>query len=106
MTARDRIYVEILRFALPQMRDAAEAGMVKYCAIEAEHIHNIPSLIGESNENRHTYYLNVERAYYLERVDTQLPLVQMLLRRYRELWSELEAIAAAVGESADDKVQP
>ncbi len=95
MTERDRIYIEILGFALPQIRNAAQAGLVEYCAVEADHIHNLPSLIGESNELRHAYYLDAEREWYLERVDRTLPHVQWLLRRYAELWSELESLKNA-----------
>ncbi len=37
-------------------------------AIEAEHLHNIPTLIGEENKHRHAYYLDAERGLYEARL--------------------------------------
>jgi len=39
---------------------------MELCAIEADHLHNIPSLLYETNEERHLYYIEAERAGYLE----------------------------------------
>jgi len=36
--------------------------------IEADHLHNIPTLLGESNEHRHVYYILQERGVYLQRL--------------------------------------
>ena len=56
MTERDTIYVQILHFGLERIRDLAMFGHVEYYAVESEHLHNIPSLIGETNEQRHKFY--------------------------------------------------
>lgn len=90
VNTRDRAYLDILAFGLNRLRDAALAGRVDYCAIESEHLHNIPSLIGEQNEERHRYYLQQERPLYLGRVDKTIPGVDFILARYAELWSILE----------------
>ena len=92
MTDRDPVYVQILHFAVTQIRDTGRAGLTSYCAIEMDHIHNLPSLIGEPNDRRHLYYFNIERTEYLERVDRTLPHVQFLLRRYAELWNGLDSL--------------
>ena len=89
MTERDKIYASILGFGLSHLRDAARLGLVEYCAIEADHLHNVPSLIGETNELRHRYYFEKEREHYLERVDRSVLRVDFVLARYEELWSEL-----------------
>lgn len=94
MTERDLIYVEILRFGLISLRNHAVPGGFDYCAIEAEHLHEVPSLIGEVNEGRHEYYLRGHRQYYLERIDQSEESLGFVLRRYHELWPELEAIHA------------
>ena len=94
MDERDEIYVQILHFALMVLHNHPKAEHAGYCAIEVEHIHNIPSLIGESNEHRHAYYLRAERGLYLERVDRSLSGVKFLLNRYAELWSRLEALSS------------
>lgn len=93
---RDRIYLDILRWGLVKIRDAAAMGWVSYCGVEAEHLHNIPSLLGETNEHRHIYYLDTEKSLYLERVDRTLPGVDFTLRRYDSLWQELEAFRTIV----------
>ena len=64
MTERDKAYLAILCFGLQRIRDAAEQGYTAYCAVEADHLHNIPSLIGEKNEHRHTYYIEKEKELY------------------------------------------
>src|SRR5262245_19997710 len=89
MTERDTIYAQILHHGLLRIRDAAGLGHLQYCAVESEHLHNIPSLIGETNEARHTYYFCQERTYYLERVDRSIPGLDFTMRRYAELWVQL-----------------
>lgn len=92
MTERDRIYLRILEFGLIGIRAAACAGKVEYCEIEAEHLHNLPSLIGEMNEKRHDHYFNIERVMYIERVDHTIEQIGFTLRRYDELWEELKSL--------------
>jgi hypothetical protein len=92
MTERDGIYAQILRHGLLRIRDSAALGYVKYCEVESEHLHNIPSLIGETNKKRHEYYFDKERAYYLERVDPSIPSLDFTLCRYEELWARLKQL--------------
>ena len=67
-TPRDRAYLDLLRSGLANVRNFAHAGRAELCAAEADHLHNVPSLIGEANEHRRLYYLRAERAAYLARV--------------------------------------
>jgi hypothetical protein len=53
LEARQQAYLEILRWAHPAIRDAAYTGKAKRCEIEADHIHNLPSLFNDPNEKRH-----------------------------------------------------
>jgi hypothetical protein len=92
MSRRDEIYLRMLDFALVTMRNYAQDWPAGYCVVEADHVHNLPSLVGETNEARHVYYLRDERAIYLERVDRTRPGIDFLLARYEELWTELEAL--------------
>lgn len=66
MEELDAVYMKILGGGLTAIRDAAGAGDLPRCQAEAEHIHNIPSLIGEKNKLRHLDYLGVQRTLYLE----------------------------------------
>ena len=89
MTERDAIYVQILHYGLLRIRDSSATGHLQHCAVESEHLHNIPSLIGESNEHRHLYYFCQERTFYLERVDHSVPGLDFTMSRYVELWARL-----------------
>lgn len=97
MSKRDQIYIRILEHGLLRLRDAGLLRMVEYCTIEAEHLHNLPSLIGEANERRHKCYFEKERPYYLERVDRSVPGLDFTLRRYEECWQELRELAGQSG---------
>jgi hypothetical protein len=90
MTERDQIYVEILHAGLIALKNASYGGDVEYWKVESDHLHNLPSLIGESNELRHDYYFDKERTLYLERVAACNRNSAHPLARYRELWLQLE----------------
>ena len=92
MTERGAIYVQILHHGLLRIRDSAALGHLQYCAVESEHLHNIPSLIAETNEKRHLYYFCQERTHYLEHVDQTLPGLDFTLSRYTELWARLSKL--------------
>jgi hypothetical protein len=66
MKSLDPIYLRILTTGLVNVIAAAEDGDTERCRVEAEHIHNIPSLIGEDNINRHLCYANTERKSYAD----------------------------------------
>jgi hypothetical protein len=92
MSERDRVYLQILTYGLIGLRAAARNGESDYCAVEAEHLHNLPSLVGEPNELRHEYYYEKERTLYLERVDRSITGVEVTLMLFERLWAELEAL--------------
>jgi hypothetical protein len=66
MTELDALYIAIMDAGLTKLRDAAVAGDLDQCKAEAEHLHNLPSLIGEENRQRHLYYFSTERTAYLK----------------------------------------
>jgi hypothetical protein len=100
---RDAAYLHILRFGLTCLRDAAGGGNAAYCAVEADHLHNLPSLVGEANECRHDYYFDRERPLYLERVDRSVPGIEFTLARYAEIWQRLSELrgGASTGDTLD-----
>jgi hypothetical protein len=65
---RDRAYLDLLHNGLVLLRNFAHGGRVKLCRVEAEHLHEIPTLIGEANEFRHEYYLRATRGLYLQQL--------------------------------------
>ncbi|HEY3966083.1 MAG TPA: hypothetical protein VGM05_16100 [Planctomycetaceae bacterium] len=97
---RDQAYLDLLGRGLFRVRDCAACGEFDLCRIEADHLHNIPSLLGEANENRHVYYIDIERGLYrerlrmlaaTERVTEYIEVSEML---YSEAW---RALASAAG---------
>jgi hypothetical protein len=65
---RDRAYLDLLHYGLVLLRNFAHSGRVELCRIEAEHLHEVPTLIGEANERRHVYYLRGTRGLYLQQL--------------------------------------
>ncbi len=95
MQARRQAYVEILRWGLLAIREAAHSGKTKVCEIEADHIHNLPSLLDEPNKARHHCYIGQERSYYLkclEKLDDAEYAIERK-RCYSGPWKVLAALA-------------
>jgi hypothetical protein len=65
---RLQAYLDLLHRGLVQLRNFAHGGNAELCRIEADHLHNIPSLLYEDNEHRHEYYIRGERGLYLQRL--------------------------------------
>ncbi len=86
---RQAAYLGILHCGLLRIRELAHGGHTFQCEVEADHLHNIPSLINEGNESRHDYYMNTERQTYLNAVDRTLVNSDFVLARYKEFWSVL-----------------
>jgi len=97
---RERAYLDILHHGLVWVRNFAHAGQTRLCQIEADHLHNIPTLLGETDERRHAFYVLQERGLYLERL-RQLGATEYLKQVaiwYSEPWWVL-ACAAGVTRS-------
>jgi hypothetical protein len=63
---RSEAYKHILTMGVLALRDRAPRfNSSRLVEIEAEHLHNIPSLIDEDNLQRHLYYFNKERPAYI-----------------------------------------
>lgn len=94
MESLDQIYLEILEAGILAVRNAAGDGELSYCRAEAEHIHNIPTLIGEDNIERHNYYYNAERVDYLNWLNSKgsEEAKQWILERYLSAWEKMGKI--------------
>src|SRR5262249_16432272 len=92
---REQAYLNLLHHGLVMIRNSASAGQIDLCRVEADHLHNIPSLLHETNEHRHLYYIEEERGLYLDRLkDTAtteyLDTAELL---YSEPWRVLAGVA-------------
>lgn len=59
-------YKMLLNVGFIVLRDAIQSGSSEWIKAEMEMLHNIPSLIGESNSERHKYYWLHERRAYVD----------------------------------------
>jgi hypothetical protein len=82
---------QILEIACLSIRVAARKGDARYCAIEADHIHNLPALLRKFDATKLKYYLDVTRPIYVEAL-SKLP--GTTLDPYQVHWRKLEAHAA------------
>lgn len=100
MNELDVLYLRILHHGLRILRDSASVGDLERLAVESEHLHNLPSLIGESNIHRHLYYANRERVAYLQWVNSchRAEVVEFVESFYVPSWNELALLLAARSE--------
>src|SRR5690242_17521360 len=94
MIELDEHYRSILRAGLNRLRDAARLGNLSRCQIEAEYLHNIPSLIGEENIHRHQDHATREREAYLKWVlqTNDADLESWVACYYRPHWQAIDSI--------------
>lgn len=69
MDKLQKLYIRILHTGLMVFRTALEMGHNEWAEVELNFLHNIPSLLNETNINRHRYFWEQERLFYLERIN-------------------------------------
>lgn len=94
MSELDKLYIQLLQSGFAALRNAAQNGDLEHCRMESEHLHEIPSLIGESNINCHLFYINQTRRRYLEWAsNTHRASVRELLDFfYSATWSQMDIL--------------
>jgi hypothetical protein len=105
---REQAYLDLLERGLVLLRNFAHAGNVELCRIEADHLHNIPTLLHEGNERRHEYYIRRERGLYLQRL-RELGAAEYLERAatfYSEPWRVLAEAAGVRLPAWDQEAEP
>lgn len=86
---------QILEFGIIYSRSAGWLNDAKLAAVEADHVHNLPRLLGNYDERNLRYYWRVERACYLRQRDK---LGLPLLTSFNPLWGELLKAAPFLDE--------
>jgi hypothetical protein len=109
---RSDAYKHILAMGLLALRDRApQFNSSRLVEIEAEHLHNIPSLIDEDNIQRHLYYFNRERPAYIANLkELAIPeyadnVLRMYLAPWEALLNNLEDIARDVSPNKEEVEQ-
>lgn len=62
-----QILLEILEQSMLNIRSAAHQGKMEQCFQEADHVHNLPSVLSSFSQEKAKYYWDVERTIYAKR---------------------------------------
>lgn len=92
MSELDLLYAQALHVGFTVLRQAVDSGSREWVDAELELLHNVPSLIGEGNKERHRYFWFRERTHYIEWVSVPgRERARSRMRTYYEpVWSEME----------------
>jgi hypothetical protein len=98
MSEIDDLYCQLLRLGFVVLRQAADASDLDWINAELEMLHNVPSLIGESNPTRHGYYWLHERTAYLQWLSAPGRELQRsrMATFYEPIWKEMEPFMVAL----------
>jgi hypothetical protein len=91
MTTNDevrKILLEIVALGLLRIRSLGYSGLAAKCAQEADHLHNLPYLIGELSWEQFLYYYSVERVCFINQQGDNVS-------DFKPLWYKLEHIIDA-----------
>jgi hypothetical protein len=88
------ILTEILTTGLLKIRALGWSGSAGRCAIEADHIHNVPDLLAHYSPERLVYYWDVERPSYIG----QTPASELAV--WEPLWRQLNGHVDALAHSS------
>jgi hypothetical protein len=77
------LITQILGWGILRIRVLGWDGQADACAVEADHLHNLPSLLRDFSPALLAFYLRTSREAYLAQL-SEPPL------EYRPLWKELE----------------
>ena len=94
MAQLDLLYARFLAVGFVVMRQAAESADRDWLEAEFELLHNVPSLIGESNAERHRYFWSKERTHHIEWASSpgREEARSRMLTYYKPIWDEMETL--------------
>ena len=92
MSELDRLYARLMQVGFLVLRQAIDSENADWIRAEIELLHNIPSLLGEENFERHRYFWTHERDQYLNWLLSHGSAeARSRMRTYYEpLWKEME----------------
>ncbi len=80
------ILTKILTTGLLRIRSLGWSDEGERCAVESDHVHNLPSLLTNYSRDKLEYYLNVERSSYIaQRRNSDLAV-------WMPLWEQLQGL--------------
>lgn len=98
MSHLDQMYVQTLQVGFLVLRQAVESVDREWVEAEIEFLHNLPSLVGETNKARHRYFWLKERTRYIEWVSGpgREEAKSRMLTFYEPIWRETEPVVRQV----------
>jgi hypothetical protein len=102
MSELDGLYARLMQVGFVVLKQAIESGSEDWARAEIELLHNVPSLLGEENFERHRYFWNQERDQYLKWLLTYGSAeARSRMRTYYEpLWKEMELLLTQSEQTA------
>lgn len=88
-----RVILQILQVAVLRIRAGGWRGDSSRCALEADHVHNLPALLIDYSDELLRFYWQVERTSFMRRCRPDD------LEGYEPLWAELEELVSASSRS-------
>jgi hypothetical protein len=79
------VLLQILRTGLLNARAAGWAGDARRCAVEADHVHNLPDLLADYSPERLAFYRQVEAPGFCRQAPASVG-------RFEELWGRLAEV--------------
>lgn len=94
MTPMDSLYAQTLRVGFLVLRQAFESGIRDWINAELELLHNVPTLIGETNKERHRYFWHKERRRYMDWASApgRDQAKSRMMTYYQPIWDEMEPL--------------
>src|SRR5262249_8659328 len=84
----------LLETGLKRIRSLGWSGQPDRCAVEADHLHNLPALLSDYSEELLRYYWDVERPAFIDRTPTDQ------VAAWEPLWEKLRPHAEALSEGS------
>jgi len=82
------ILCDLLQTGLLRIRAFGNDGLAEQCSIEADHLHNLPTLLKTLQIDRLSYYYNVERPAFLKQVTN--------VEQFEPQWDRLQKLLSKI----------
>lgn len=107
METLSELYRQFLQVGLLTLREAIGSGDRRWADAEIELLHNVPSLLCESNVERHRYYWFGERQHYLDwlAASDNRDAQSRMATYYQPIWREMEPALAEMFLLADERAK-
>jgi len=86
------ILLGLIRIGLLRTRVFGWDGLAEDCALEADHLHNLPTIVQEPKTESLVYYYDVERPAFIQRAKDTM--------EFEPGWNQLAVILATIREKS------